>query len=69
MAYLDNMIIGPIWRFDGSEENTRAKYLATKLDEDYQKLVKSKIPILGAYDDHDFGQNNADKYFEYKHMI
>jgi alkaline phosphatase D len=26
------------------------------------------VPVIGVWDDHDYGSNNADKYFEYKDL-
>ncbi|RNI26888.1 alkaline phosphatase D family protein [Rufibacter latericius] len=42
----------------------RAKYEKQLQNEGYQKLVET-VPVIGVWDDHDYGRNNAGK--EYKH--
>ncbi|WP_210489893.1 alkaline phosphatase D family protein [Rufibacter aurantiacus] len=42
----------------------KAKYEKQLQNEDYQKLMQT-VPVIGIWDDHDYGRNNAGK--EYKH--
>jgi alkaline phosphatase D len=43
----------------------KAKYEFQNANSDYQKL-KSRTPIIGIWDDHDFGKNDAGKEYLYK---
>ncbi|UXP32274.1 alkaline phosphatase family protein [Reichenbachiella agarivorans] len=60
-----------IWLGDniyGDSENMdtlRAKYLRQKLNPEYQVLMK-QTKIIGTWDDHDFGENNAGKNYPAK---
>lgn len=43
----------------------RAQYDVQKGNPDYQKLLKH-CPVIGTWDDHDYGQNDGGKYFSKK---
>jgi alkaline phosphatase D len=43
----------------------RAKYDLQKKNEDYQRLLRI-CPVVGTWDDHDYGQNDGGKYFSKK---
>lgn len=41
------------------------EFNASKTSPSYTEL-RTKIPVIGVWDDHDFGANNGDKYYQYK---
>ena len=41
----------------------RQKYDDKKSDPDYRKFLEAKIPVMGTWDDHDYGENNDGKYY------
>jgi alkaline phosphatase D len=43
----------------------RAKYDLQKNNPEYQRLLKT-CPVIGTWDDHDYGQNDGDKYYSRK---
>ncbi|KAA3440327.1 alkaline phosphatase D family protein [Rufibacter hautae] len=43
----------------------KAKYEKQLQNEDYQKLVQN-VPVIGIWDDHDYGRNNAGKEYQHK---
>ncbi|QHL88251.1 alkaline phosphatase family protein [Nibribacter ruber] len=43
----------------------KAKYDQQRQHPDYQKLYQ-QIPVIGVWDDHDYGRNNAGKEYEFK---
>ncbi len=61
-----------IWLGDiiyGDTENMdqlRKKYAVQKEKEEYQALLKYDCDIIGVYDDHDYGKNNAGKEYPRK---
>lgn len=46
-------------------DELEADYQIQKNQPDYQKLIKT-TPILGTWDDHDYGKNDAGRNWEYK---
>ena len=48
-----------------TREEHQSMYDAQNLIPEYASLV-SKVPIVGTWDDHDCGINDADKYFQHK---
>ncbi len=46
-------------------EVLKAKYTKQQANQEYQKLLKS-TPIVGIWDDHDYGANDGDKNFSIK---
>lgn len=50
------------------EEYGLARFNRTFYDEYYQELRK-RAPIIGIWDDHDFGINNANKYYRHKETV
>lgn len=52
---------------DNSAEKVKASYEAQNKIEDY-KFFKAIVPILGTWDDHDYGNNNQDGTFPIKKL-
>ena len=46
-------------------DSLKAKYVMQKANPDYQKMLKS-IPIIGTWDDHDYGMNDGGRYYSKK---
>lgn len=56
-----------------NKDNLMLKYIIQNNNNDYKKL-KSKTPIIGIWDDHDYGDNNgnntyAGKYISQQHLL
>lgn len=52
---------------DPLKDQVQKKYIIQNNIPTYQKM-KRTIPIIGIWDDHDFGKNNAGSEFEYKDL-
>jgi len=66
VTYIDFSKTGPELKFPGEEE-ARQKFIETKEDPKYKQLRES-TPVIGVWDDHDYGVNNAGKDFPYKEI-
>lgn len=69
-AYTDN-IPKAQWFTDNSMplEYMQKKFNETKYDPYYVDFVKSTQAVIGVWDDHDMGCNNADKRFSKKRAV
>jgi len=52
-------------RIEASDASMRRHYTALKTSEPYQKILERSL-VLGVYDDHDYGRNNAGREFSGK---
>jgi len=66
VTYIDVNEMPPKFKFPG-EERARAKFEETKNHPNYQNL-REATNIIGVWDDHDFGHNNAGKSFLHKNI-
>jgi alkaline phosphatase D len=64
VAYVDKMIIPPIF-LPNEPENIKKLLDMSKNFPEY-KAMREKVPVIGTWDDHDFGLNNGDKSFDGK---
>eukprot|EP00347_Sterkiella_histriomuscorum_P002368 403368424 len=67
-VYLDD-VAGAAYKSDNSMplEYVEERYMQTKSDPHYQEL-QNKTPIIGVWDDHDYGVNNGDFSFQRKQV-
>jgi len=66
-AYIDNKFL--IFKsYLPSEDTVVFRFLSTKNHSSYQKML-SAFPIIGIWDDHDYGQNDGNKYNPHKNLI
>jgi len=66
-AYVDIMVFPPYFKFAG-EKRIKEIYHNNKIQPEYTKL-RETTPIVGVWDDHDFGIENGNKYFEHKDLV
>ena len=66
VTYIDVNEMPPKFKFPG-EEKARHKFEETKNNPNYQNL-RDATRIIGVWDDHDFGHNNAGKSFLHKNI-
>lgn len=64
--YADVMIFPMVFRVP-SEELWKSKYVNAKMAEGYRDLINT-TRILGIWDDHDYGNNDENRYFAYKKL-
>ena len=64
IIYADTFYVHDSWHVPGSLELAESRIRAQKLRPDYQHFIQS-LPhkVIGVWDDHDFGNNNADKTY------
>lgn len=72
VAYMDTMIDTMVNQYYQThkldEEYGLSRFNRTYYDEYYQ-ILREKSPIIGIWDDHDYGINNANKYFKHKETV
>lgn len=66
-AYIDNKFL-LLKSYLPDLSLVRSRFMSTKLHPSYQKMISS-FPIIGIWDDHDYGQNDGDKYNPHKEII
>ena len=68
-AYTDNVLKAQ-WVTDNSMDlpYIQSRFDMTKDDPVYAKFA-NQTPVIGVWDDHDIGCNNADKTFSKKHEV
>jgi hypothetical protein len=51
-------------------EYVRGQYMRTLADPDYRQLIRksSRTKVIGMWDDHDYGSNNADHTLHTKYV-
>lgn len=67
VAYVDKMII-PGTFVPNEFENIKMLFNTSKNYIEYKNL-REKVPIIGVWDDHDYGLNNGDKHFKDKEVL
>lgn len=71
-AYLDNQYLSIINTFYANQyfnkEEAQSKFNSTFLNEYYSIFRKNK-PVIGVWDDHDYGQNDGNYNFKYKDEV
>lgn len=72
-AILDNQ--PDLWIWDGdniygdsTDQETISKKYTTQFFSPEYKIFRMAVPIIGTWDDHDFGENNSGKWFAAKEM-
>lgn len=72
-AYVENYlrIIPNLYSFLWlpSEEEIRNRFNFTYNDKYYKQFRETNIKIIGTWDDHDYGNNDGNKYFKDKHLM
>ena len=69
VAYVDNIVISVINQFIATDEFDKEFALqqySKTYNNEYYKIFREKKPVVGIWDDHDYGLNNSNKYFKYK---
>ena len=66
VIYADIMIFPLVFRVP-TEDLWRSKYIEAKKAEGYSDLINS-TRILGIWDDHDYGNNNENRFFPHKEL-
>lgn len=66
-AYIDNKFL-LLKSYLPNLETVVQRFLSTKNHPSYKKMLSS-FPVIGIWDDHDFGQNDGNKYNPHKFLI
>eukprot|EP01017_Pseudomicrothorax_dubius_P024458 TRINITY_DN2599_c0_g1_i3.p1 TRINITY_DN2599_c0_g1~~TRINITY_DN2599_c0_g1_i3.p1 ORF type:complete len:241 (-),score=36.76 TRINITY_DN2599_c0_g1_i3:36-758(-) len=69
VVYADYMLLPAIWRTPSNPQVIANKFSKAKEDPSYQEFLRTGTPILGVWDDHDFGINNGGGNFEGKELM
>ncbi|XP_065061416.1 uncharacterized protein LOC135688479 isoform X2 [Rhopilema esculentum] len=65
-VYADTRLMPFVW-IVASLPEMQHRYKLQKDHPEYQKFLRSNIPIIGVWDDHDYGSDFGNKYFKYKY--
>eukprot|EP01017_Pseudomicrothorax_dubius_P021999 TRINITY_DN2367_c0_g1_i6.p1 TRINITY_DN2367_c0_g1~~TRINITY_DN2367_c0_g1_i6.p1 ORF type:complete len:396 (-),score=30.63 TRINITY_DN2367_c0_g1_i6:276-1364(-) len=69
VVYADYKVLPGIWRTPKSHKIVAQKFEKAKQDPYYQAFLQTGTPVLGIWDDHDFGINNGGTEFEGKEWM
>jgi len=64
-VYADTRLMPFVWMVATLPEMQK-RYHSQKYHPDYQDFLKTKVPVIGVWDDHDFGSDFGTKHFIYR---